>query len=255
MGGACVFPGGRLDPEDHDLHALALGDGGELVARRFPDLSPEAARAHAVGALREMFEEAGILIATRNGVAVDGLDAGQRERLTSGRARLNDGATTFHHLVEAEGMRLPLDALVPFANFVTPPSEKKRYDVRFFAARAPEGQEPVADTSEITEALWIDPADATDRCRRRELLLAPPTWTILRWLSRWRTVEEALSWARVTGIAPIQPRLSEQPDGKLLALPGDVLYPAIPGVEPLRETRFRFADGRWTAIESPDAGL
>ena len=72
----------------------------------------------------------------------------------------------------------------------------------------------------------------------------------MRWLARWSTVDEALAWAATTGIAAIQPRLFEQEDGKLLALPGDELYPAIPGVEPLRETRFRFADGRWTAQEA-----
>src|SRR5688572_23673960 len=200
MGGACVFPGGALDPADRLDPADPRGAG--LTA--LPGRSLADTVAHYAGAVRELFEEAGIRI----------------DRL---------------------------DALVPFAHWTTPEIEAKRYDVRFFMAQAPEGQSLKADNHEATEALWLDPSDALDRCRRGEILLAPPTWTTLRRLERFASIDEAVAWARASRSANVQPRLFEENGQRTLALPGDPLYPPVEGFDTPTETKFIFGNKRWTA--------
>jgi 8-oxo-dGTP pyrophosphatase MutT (NUDIX family) len=204
MGGACVFPGGALDPADR-LDPSDPRCAGLAIAA-LPGQSHADTIAHYAGAVRELFEEAGIRIDS-------------------------------------------LDALVPFAHWTTPEIEAKRYDVRFFMAQAPEGQALKADEHETTEAIWLDPSEALDACRRGDILLAPPTWTTLRWLERFRSIGEALAWARQARAGNVSPRLFEENGQRTLALPGDPRYPPVEGFDTPTETRFVFGNGRWTAIE------
>lgn len=243
MGGAHVFPGGRLDEGDRLPEPAAWCEGLPEAAVQMGDLPHRDAADHLVGAIRELFEEAGVLLARPCGPRVSvGSQAQQR-------AALIEGTTTIGALAAALDVRLRCDALVYAANWCTPESEPKRYDVRFFFAVAPDDQTVTPDDHELTDSVWIDPADAVDRCRRRDILLAPPTWTTLRILSRFACVEDALAWARATQKPRVQPMLFEHDGERMLALPGDERYPAIPGLEPFCETRFRFIDRRWVAIE------
>jgi len=243
MGGAHVFPGGRLDDGDLLTDPSPLCDGLSSVARQLRDLTPDQSVAHHVGAIRELFEEAGLLLAR----PVSGI-APSASELAAQRTALMNGTTTIGPIARALDVRLSCQALTYFANWQTPESEAKRYDVRFFLARAPEARAATHDAHEATESLWVDPAEATARCRRGELLLAPPTWTTLRWLDRFATVDEALAWARAQRPTRVQPRLFEINGERMLALPGDDVYPAVEGFDTPRETRFQFADGRWRPV-------
>ncbi len=243
MGGAHVFPGGRLDEGDRLTDPSPLCDGLDAAAGQLRDLTPDQSVAHHVGAIRELFEEAGLLLARSvSGTAPSALE------LTTQRSALMQGTTSIGPIARALDVRLSCHALTYFANWQTPESETKRYDVRFFLARAPEGQEATHDGQETTESLWIDPAAATARCRRGEMLLAPPTWTTLRWLDRFTTVDEALAWARMQRPSRVQPRLFEVKGQRMLALPGDDVFPPVDGFDTPRETRFHFGDGRWRPV-------
>ncbi|MEQ1897384.1 MAG: hypothetical protein ABL971_08365 [Vicinamibacterales bacterium] len=249
MGGAHVFPGGRLDEGDRLAEPAPLCDGLEHAARQISDLAPADGVAHHVGAIRELFEEAGLLLAR----PVTGTAPAAAE-LSAQRRALMAGSTSIGPIATALDVRLSCQSLTYFANWRTPESEEKRYDVRFFITLVPEGPSATHDGDDTTESLWIDPAEATARCRRGELLLAPPTWTTLRWLDRFATVAEALAWARRQRPVRVQPRLFELDGRRLLALPGDEVYPPVEGFDTPRETRFRFAEGRWRPETNPALG-
>jgi 8-oxo-dGTP pyrophosphatase MutT (NUDIX family) len=144
-------------------------------------------------------------------------------------------AAAVRELAEEAGITIGADALTPFARWVTPEIEAKRYDVVFFAARAPEGQEPTHDAHEAVESMWIRPADALDRCRRGEILLPPPTWTTLRTFERFSSIEDALTWARAQDVVPIQPAFATLDGVGTLLLPDTIAS----------ERRFVLRDGRW----------
>jgi 8-oxo-dGTP pyrophosphatase MutT (NUDIX family) len=237
MGGAHVFPGGRVDDADRFDHAERLCDGvGEAVAR-MPDLDPADAIGHHVAAVRELFEEAGVLLAR----------PGDAHRLGSHRGELAAGTLTLRELAEREGLRLALDELAVFAHWVTPEVEIKRFDTRFFVARVPEGQEPAHDNAETTHSEWMDPAEAVARCRRDDIALPPPTWTTLRTLEAFSSADEVMQWARQHRVVRIQPGFYKDDTVTMLTLPGDPTFPAIEGFEMPEETRFILTDGRWKA--------
>ena len=150
---------------------------------------------------------------------------------------------------EETGIRIPhLDHLVPFAHWTTPDSEAKRYDVRFFLAEAPPAQK-ASEVRGSAEVIWMAPSEAVARCQRNEIALAPPTWTTLRWLERFTRVEDAMAWARAMKPGRVQPMLFEHEGRRMLALPGDPLYPAVEGFDTPAETRFVFSNGRWQPID------
>lgn len=228
MGGAHVFPGGRVDAADHWL--------GEDNAFR-------------VAALRELFEEAGVLLARRaNGSPIDFTDAAEAERYHEYRPALANGSLTMREVVERERLELSLEAVTWFAHWVTPEIEIKRFDTRFFLAAAPAGQHPVHDDSETTHSEWMDPDDAIERCRRDDIALPPPTWTTLKMLARFGSVDDAMTWARTTRVVRVQPGFIKNDDVTMLTLPGDPTYPAIEGFDTPEETRFILADGRWRPV-------
>jgi 8-oxo-dGTP pyrophosphatase MutT (NUDIX family) len=133
--------------------------------------------------------------------------------------------------------------LIPIAHWVTPEIETRRYDTRFFLALMPAGQVARHDESETTELVWGSPSAAIERCRRGEIVLPPPTWTTLRRLTRFRSVAEALDWARQRRVVRVQPQFNESGNRRMLTLPGDPLYPTIPGWDVPEETRFVLEEG------------
>lgn len=231
MGGAHVFPGGRLDEADRAWGA---------------DLG------HQVAAVRELFEEAGVLLARRvGGSMLDFGDAAEAARYHGYRSALAAGAMTMRELVDREGVEIAFDRLAWFAHWVTPEIEIKRFDTRFFVAAAPDGQHPVHDEDETTDSEWVEPAHAIARCRRDEIALPPPTWTTLRTLSRFSSVDDVMQWAGTRRVVAVQPGFVQTDQVTMLTLPGDPTFPPIEGFEAPAETRFILSNGRWRAA-TPD---
>lgn len=258
MGGAHVFPGGRVDAGDRLDDPTAWCDGVAEALERLTDVPAGDALAFYVAAARELFEEAGVLLARgRDGeiVATDETTpAGPEVRLEPDptlwayRAALDSGAMAIGNLLQREHLRLALDRLRLFGHWVTPEGESTRFDTYFFLAVAPEGQAAAHDNRETTHGIWLEPADALNRCRRGDIALPPPTWTTLRMLAPLASTEEAWEWAHARAVPLVQPRFVEQADGsRVITLPGDADYPAIADFS-VPETRFLLNDGRWTAL-------
>lgn len=133
--------------------------------------------------------------------------------------------------------------LVPFAHWVTPEIETRRYDTRFFVTMLPPGQIARHDEGETTELAWWTPGEALDRCRRGDIMLPPPTWTTLRQLEPHPTTSDVLRWARAVRIVRIQPEFLVDGQVRLLTLPGDPSFPGIDGWDVPRETRFALREG------------
>jgi 8-oxo-dGTP pyrophosphatase MutT (NUDIX family) len=231
MGGAHVFPGGRVDVADGAL---------------------DGARAFHVAAIRELFEEAGILLARRPGSGtIEFSDPDRLSRFRDYRIALAEGSITMRGVIEQEGLELDTGALVLFARWITPEIEIKRFDTRFFLAVVPPQQTAMHDERETTHGEWMDPADALDRCRCEEIALPPPTWTTLRALERFSSVSDALTWARSQRVVTVQPGFIRNEQLTMLTLPGDPTYPPIAGFDTPEETRFVLAEGRWRPVR-PD---
>ncbi|MCW5653195.1 MAG: NUDIX hydrolase [Hydrogenophaga sp.] len=228
LGGAFVFPGGKLDAQDAQLdEARHLDERAAALHERLgePDIDAATAMALYVAALRETFEECGLLLA-------EGLEQAHAEQA---RARLLQGLA-FHVLLDELGLRLRVGALAPWSRWVTPPhSPNKRFDTRFFVARAPEGLAR-HDERETTEARWVQPRAALQSYWQGELTLAPPQIMTLAHLARHASVDSALDEARGRRPALILPHVLGQGDGRTMCYPGDDLHPvrerAMPG--PLR---------------------
>ena len=251
MGGAHVFPGGRVDAADRDADETWC-DGTAHAARQLDGLPPADALAFHVAAARELFEEAGVLLARHpDGDFVSLAGAADHDRLKQDRARVHEATTTLRAVIEREHLHLALDALVLFAHWVTPPIDNRQFDTRFFMTRIPPHQTPAHDETETTHSLWARPADAIAQAMRDEIVLPPPTWSTLRELEPFESVKEALAWARRRTVIRRMPKAIEQDGHRMLLLPGDPLHPDPAGDDPPLETRFVLIDRRWRAERPP----
>jgi 8-oxo-dGTP pyrophosphatase MutT (NUDIX family) len=251
MGGAHVFPGGRVDAADGGADE-SWCDGIEHASRQLDGLAPDEAVAYHVAAARELFEEAGVLLARHPGGDFVSLAApADHERLKQDRDRVHEGQTPLRAVIERERLRLALDALVLFAHWVTPPVDTRQFDTRFFMTRVPPHQTPAHDDTETTHSLWVRPADAIAQAARDEIVLPPPTWSTLRELEPFGSVEDALAWARRRAVVRRMPKAIEQEGHRMLVLPGDPLHPDPGGDDPPLETRFVLIDRRWRAVRPP----
>jgi 8-oxo-dGTP pyrophosphatase MutT (NUDIX family) len=246
LAGAHVFPGGQLALADSAGDVAALCDGVGQMRERMDGVLEDDARAFRVAAARELYEEAGILLARNR----DGKPVGERKgdiaALDKGRDALAAGRP-FAALLGAERWRLALDWLTLFAHWVTPDIEPRRFDAYFFLAVEPEAQDASHCGRETSLGVWIRPADAVARCLAGEIALAPPTWTTLRQLEPFGSVDEAVTWARSTTVPRIQPAFGFEGTTRIVMLPGDPHVPAVPGFE-ARETRFALENGRWRPV-------
>jgi len=250
MAGAYVFPGGRVDAVDLKADS-SWCDGLDEAREHWPDLDPGEAVGYHVAAMRELFEEAGVLLArTAAGDFATEADTASAARITDARAALHRGDVDLKSVVVAERLRLALDALLPLAHWVTPAVEAKRFDARFFVARVPEGQAARHDALETTHGIWMTAAEALARCHRGEIALPPPTWSTLRDLARFESVEAILASTHNRAIFRREPRLFEEDGVPMLVVPGDPLYPA-PAAERMTvvhaETRFILDGDAWRA--------
>jgi 8-oxo-dGTP pyrophosphatase MutT (NUDIX family) len=226
VGGAYVFPGGGVDDADGDVGVEALCQGWTDATASARLGIPEGGLAYWVAAVRESFEEAGLLLAVHSdGSPVDFADAAVAERFVNHRHDVDDGKLTIAELCQAESLRLDLGRMEYFGHWVTPAGAPRRYDTRFFLAPAPEGQEAVHDDHEVIAAQWITPAAALAAQQAGERVMLPPTIASLKALTRFDNAEEALAaTAAVASVPTVAPRVVHDSDGVRILLPGDAGY-------------------------------
>ena len=225
MAGAYVFPGGQLEETDKDpqlenyIKTADVFDPCRLL--QDSSLPGEKARGFFIAAIRETFEEAGILLGGKTtGNSVLFHDEKVLERFNDYRHQLNASQITLAEIARKEEIFLLPDTLIPYSHWITPEFEKKRFSTRFFLAKLPLGQTPVADTMELTESIWVTPQEALGMYRRKEIILMPPTFKTIEELSAFRDIDELFFAAKTKIIYPILPQLA----GNILKLPHDPEY-------------------------------
>ncbi|NDK88089.1 NUDIX domain-containing protein [Gordonia desulfuricans] len=195
-GGMTVFPGGGVDPRDADADLAWTGPDPAWWAEQF-STTTELAQALVCAAVRETFEECGVLLAS----------SGERfpdpASLRAERTALVDKSLSFAEFLRGQGLSLRADLLRPLSHWITPVNESRRYDTRFFLAQVPPGQEPDGATSEADVARWAGAQDALDAWSAGRHFLLPPTWAQLTEVAGHATVEALMAVEH--DIHPIQP--------------------------------------------------
>ncbi|MFO1114329.1 MAG: NUDIX hydrolase [Beijerinckiaceae bacterium] len=211
--GALVFPGGSLDADDFVIAADSSRHSGA------GDLD-EQARAFRIGALRETFEECGVLLARPRGsqALVDGARVNAISKKAEGRK--------FSDLMAEEDLVLALDLLTPYAHWITPTALPKRFDTHFFIAAAPADQLALHDGSESVDSVWINPARGLAEAKTGKYTMVFATRVNVEMLGRQNDVASAIEAARVRKIVTVQPDAQKNPDGKgfILKIPLEAGY-------------------------------
>lgn len=258
MGGAFVFPGGRLDSTDGaaDLVPFVMGWTWDQARRALqaPELQWELALGFYMAVIREAFEEAGVLLA----VARDRFDQPlDMTGITPYRTKLHDGQTDLKQMAVEAGLVYRLDWLQPYSHWITPEVEKKRFDTRFFLARLPLGQKPSHDAVELTESLWLKPQEALDGHGSGRITLMPPTLITLGELARLDSIEQAFALAAKRRFYPIMPQAYMDGQTIGLKLPHDPEYSIQDFQQPVRPeeiSRLLLVDGKWRTVEPHGLG-
>ena len=238
VAGAYVFPGGAVDPGDEE--AFWADNAGGFDDRRASRLLgiEQGGLAYWVAAVRECFEESGLLLAEDS----DGR-APAADELTALRARVAAGELDFSALCRERGLRPTLTALGYFSHWITPPGLSRRFDTRFFLAAAPAEQIAVPDQAETIDHAWLRPEDALAMNQRGELELVFATIQTLKALSGFDSVAAMLAHAHALDAVPaLMPRISTGSQGRRMVLPGERAYAEVGKLDP-------FGDGQaWSEI-------
>jgi 8-oxo-dGTP pyrophosphatase MutT (NUDIX family) len=215
--GALVFPGGSVDKGDKEIIARReLYSGGEGL--------DEATLAFRIAAIRETFEESGILLARPRGstTLVDARRAGEIE--TAHRAALCESKTSFLSVLTETGMALALDELVPYAHWITPEGMPKRFDTWFFLAAAPPDQLGAHDGKESTDSIWVSPREALEGGETGRFKLPFPTTRNLIKLGKQASVQAALDDSRGKQVVTVTPVMTKTAAGRQLRIPLEAGY-------------------------------
>jgi len=262
MGGNFVYPGGRVDRDDGSLELCSLSTGltPEKAQALFGGgLTPDESFAHWIAGIRELFEEAGVLLACdQNGYLFRFKDRTDREKFSNYRNLIHKNQITMCQLAQEEKLLFALDQLHYYAHWITPEARSERFDTRFFIARHPEGQEASHDQKETTDGVWLTPRKALEENLKGEVLLSPPTLKTLEDLSQFESIDGVLASLRKEEIHPILPFHTKITSGLLIVFPWDPEYkifqrgeipspidhgrPSQPGD---KTTRVVMSEGRW----------
>lgn len=202
--GMYVFPGGRVETSDGD------------------DLETS----HRLAAVRECFEEAGVLLARTS----DGRHVADGHPALAARHGVHDGSVDLLSLCAEHRLHPALDEMVWVSHWITPMGESRRFDTRFYLVPAPVEQTSAHDDNETIDSLWVRPAEALARQAAGELMMMPPTIKNLQFLSHFATVHDAIEHART--LPPpecVLPRIRRDADGRItgVAMPGDADYESL----------------------------
>lgn len=220
-GGMTVFPGGGVDRRDADTSLAWHGPEPAWWADRF-SCDVGLARALVCAAVRETFEESGVLLAGPDEHSV----VADVRPFAEARAQLVSRDLSLAGFLAEAGLVLRADLLRPWSDWVTPIEERRRFDARFFLAKLPSGQRADGDTSEADDTRWQRPTDALEDWKAGRSGLLPPTWTTLAELEECTSVADAMSRERV--IEKLMPKVARDGDVMRIVLPGDPLYDASP---------------------------
>jgi len=234
VGGNYVFPGGGLEAADSDPHWASLCDGMEdAEANRLLGTS-EGGLAYWVAALRECFEESGLLLCRdRRGELVTHDDAALTGELAELRAQLIAGKTGFADLLQAHQLRPALDQVAYFSHWITPIGAPRRYDTRFLVTAVPLNQTASHDGDESDHHHWIRPADALERQKKGEIQMIAPTIETLKTLAQFADSAALMAYARTPRDIPaILPRRATGRDGTRSLRPGDAAYAEVGKLDP-----------------------
>jgi 8-oxo-dGTP pyrophosphatase MutT (NUDIX family) len=215
--GALVFPGGSVDKGDEEIIAKPeLYSGGEGL--------DQASLSFRIAAIRETFEESGILLARPKGSKslVDAKRVSEIE--ANSRAALCEGKTTFQKVLGDNGMLLALDELVPYAHWITPEGAPKRFDTWFFLAAAPPAQLGGHDGKESTDSIWLSPREALAGGESGRFKLPFPTTRNLIRLGKQNSVEAALDDSRGKPVVTVMPVMTKLNGGRQLRIPLEAGY-------------------------------
>jgi 8-oxo-dGTP pyrophosphatase MutT (NUDIX family) len=214
--GALVFPGGKVDPADRDqaLRARCTGceglDDETFVVR--------------VAAVRETFEECGVLLARGRGETALLPESRVRPLETRYRSDLLSGAVTLGAIAEVHDLDLALDAMVPFAHWITPAFMPKRFDTHFYLVPAPPDQVAAHDGEESVDSLWIAPSKAVEDARAKRRPIIFPTLRNLIKLARSTSVAEAIERARSEPVVTVLPTVGKGANGPVIRIPVEAGY-------------------------------
>ena len=218
-----VFPGGRVEAQDQTLAGRLTGLEPRAAAALLPSIPSQLAPSFFVAAIRETFEEAGILLArsrsTRAPIGAEAVAA-----LGPSRIEIQSGRASFLELIEAQDLELCSDELAVHAHWITPEAAPQRFDTIFFSAVAPPGQRAAHDGVEATAHAWLRPEQALEEFRagRRQMIL--PTELNLETLAGFETAAEALEASRERPVVPVLPRVEQHQGGRRVSIPRDAGY-------------------------------
>ena len=225
--GALVFPGGKVDDQDGDAALVELCDGAS---------ADPAIRAIQVAAIREAYEECGILLARPAGGQglIDGTRLG---KLESFRTKIHSGDVGLAQFLRDNALRLACDKLVPFAHWITPEMMPKRFDTHFFVAEAPADQAALHDGHESVDSVWINPVDAMTAAEDGRYTVIFPTLRQIEKLSHAASPNDALERARTSRIVTVLPWTEQRDDGNYLCIPVEAGYDVSEQKMPARQPR------------------
>jgi 8-oxo-dGTP pyrophosphatase MutT (NUDIX family) len=221
VGGAYVFPGGAVDVSDGETGRQVFGLSDVDASRRLE--LERGGLAYYVACLRELFEEAGLLIACDDaGHAVHIRDPADIERLAAYRRAVNANELDFLTMMKQEGLLLDLRGLEYLAHWITPVGPPRRYDTRFFVALAPSDQLATHDAGETVADEWLRPQDALDAHDRGEFDMIFPTIRNLQSIANFASTEEVLKYARsLESIPTVEPEIIDRDGVLFVRTPGD----------------------------------
>lgn len=209
---AWVFPGGTVDEGDRDPALAAASDGpsAEAWGHRMGISDPSVALGYPMAAIREAFEETGILL---------GNAAASEAELEEARRAVLAGELSLGALAARLGARYRAGDLLYLAHWITPEPEPRRYDTRFFVARVSRSAVCTPHAPELVEARWMAPAEAVERFTTGEIRMLPPTVDTLRRLSGFRTTGEVWEALQDAPVPPVLPRMRRHPNGVAIEIP------------------------------------